>query len=135
MYIYLYIHTYIHTWLENITTEPHAHNISADIVRVWLSGYILQHTYIHTCIHVSKYGPWKVQRHRTGAQRLRIRAFTIHTHFTQTQTHIHIHIHTHVTYIHADMDLGGVPDLQRHRTGAQRRRIGAFTIHSQHKEV
>ena len=28
--------------LENITTEPHAHDISADIVRVWLSGYILQ---------------------------------------------------------------------------------------------
>jgi hypothetical protein len=29
--------------LEDITTEPHAHDISADIVRVWLSGYILQH--------------------------------------------------------------------------------------------
>jgi hypothetical protein len=29
--------------LENITTEPHAHDISADILRVWLSGYILQH--------------------------------------------------------------------------------------------
>jgi hypothetical protein len=28
--------------LEDITTEPHAHDISADIVRVWLSGYILQ---------------------------------------------------------------------------------------------
>ncbi len=28
--------------LENITTEPHAQNISADILRVWLSGYILQ---------------------------------------------------------------------------------------------
>ncbi len=29
--------------LEDITTEPHAHDISADILRVWLSGYILQH--------------------------------------------------------------------------------------------
>ena len=29
--------------LEYITTEPHAHDISADIVRVWLSGYILPH--------------------------------------------------------------------------------------------
>jgi hypothetical protein len=28
--------------LEDITTEPHAHEISADIVRVWLSDYILQ---------------------------------------------------------------------------------------------
>ncbi len=28
--------------LKDITTEPHAHDISADIVRVWLSGYILQ---------------------------------------------------------------------------------------------
>jgi hypothetical protein len=27
-------------WLENITTEPHAQDISADILRVWLSGYI-----------------------------------------------------------------------------------------------
>ena len=37
--------------LENITTEPHAHDISADILRVWLSGYILQHIhiYINTC--------------------------------------------------------------------------------------
>jgi hypothetical protein len=29
--------------LEDITTEPHEHEISADIVRVWLSGFILQH--------------------------------------------------------------------------------------------
>jgi hypothetical protein len=36
--------THTHTLLEDITTEPHAHDISADIVRVWLSGYILQHT-------------------------------------------------------------------------------------------
>jgi hypothetical protein len=28
--------------LENITTEPHAQNISADILRVWLSIYFLQ---------------------------------------------------------------------------------------------
>ncbi len=29
--------------LENTTTEPHAQDFSADILRVWLSGYILQH--------------------------------------------------------------------------------------------
>jgi hypothetical protein len=34
---------YIHALLENMTTEPHAQDISADILRVWLSGYILQH--------------------------------------------------------------------------------------------
>ncbi len=27
--------------LEDITTEPHAQDISADILRMWLSGYIL----------------------------------------------------------------------------------------------
>ena len=30
--------------LENITTEPHAQDISADLLRVWLSGYILEHS-------------------------------------------------------------------------------------------
>ncbi len=41
--------------LENITTEPHAHDISADIVRVWLSGYIIQHTYMQKAhIHAEK---------------------------------------------------------------------------------
>jgi hypothetical protein len=28
--------------LENVTTDPYAQDISADILRVWLSGYILQ---------------------------------------------------------------------------------------------
>jgi hypothetical protein len=37
----------IHTLLENITTETHAQDTSADILRVWLSGYILKHTYTH----------------------------------------------------------------------------------------
>jgi hypothetical protein len=32
--------------LEDITTEPRAHDFSTDIVRVWLSGYILQHALI-----------------------------------------------------------------------------------------
>jgi hypothetical protein len=40
-----------HTWheskqarlLRSATTERHAHDISADIVRTWLSGYKLQH--------------------------------------------------------------------------------------------
>ncbi len=36
---------------ENITTELHAHDISADIVRVWLSGYIRQH-YESVCFTV-----------------------------------------------------------------------------------
>ncbi len=33
----------IHILLEDITTEPHAQDVSADVLRVWLSGYILQH--------------------------------------------------------------------------------------------
>ncbi len=42
-------YTYTHTVGEyNITTEPHAQDISADILHVWLSGYILQHIHIHT---------------------------------------------------------------------------------------
>ncbi len=40
--------------LENITTEPHAHDISADIVRVWLSGYILQQS-MYVCMYVCMY--------------------------------------------------------------------------------
>jgi hypothetical protein len=41
--IYMYM-------LEDITTKPHAQEISADFLRVWLSGYILQHLqqYIYT---------------------------------------------------------------------------------------
>ncbi len=35
--------SHTHKLLEDITTEPHAHDISADIVRVWLSGDILKH--------------------------------------------------------------------------------------------
>jgi hypothetical protein len=35
----LYVCVYV---LEDITTEPHAQDISADILRVWHSGYILQ---------------------------------------------------------------------------------------------
>jgi hypothetical protein len=42
-YIHVCIHIHTYVLLEDITTEPHAHEISADIVRVWLSGYILQH--------------------------------------------------------------------------------------------
>ncbi len=42
MYLCMYMYMYLCV-LENITTEPHAHDISADIVRMWLSGYILQH--------------------------------------------------------------------------------------------
>ncbi len=34
--------------LANVITEPHAHDISADIVRVWLSDCVLQH--IHTYV-------------------------------------------------------------------------------------
>jgi hypothetical protein len=43
---------HVQVLLENITTEPHAQDISADILRVWLSGYILQQVYrqIHTPI-------------------------------------------------------------------------------------
>jgi hypothetical protein len=40
--------------LENITTEPNAHNNSADIVCLWLSGYILQHIYMHVCVMVTR---------------------------------------------------------------------------------
>jgi hypothetical protein len=40
---------YIHTVGESIT-EPHAQDTSADIVRMWLSGYILQ-PYIHTYMY------------------------------------------------------------------------------------
>jgi hypothetical protein len=42
-----FTHTYTYILLENIATKPHAHDISADIVRVWLFGYILQHIYIY----------------------------------------------------------------------------------------
>jgi hypothetical protein len=49
MYVCIYIYIYI--LLEDITTEPHAHDISADIVRVWLSGYILQYIYIYIYIY------------------------------------------------------------------------------------
>jgi hypothetical protein len=54
--MYAHAHIEVHTCvcshtttvLENTTTEPHVHDISADIVRVWLSGYILQQTVIAT---------------------------------------------------------------------------------------
>jgi hypothetical protein len=36
--------------LENTTTEPHAHDISADIMRVRLSGYILQQCACYLCM-------------------------------------------------------------------------------------
>jgi hypothetical protein len=52
IHIYIYIYIYIYKLLENITTEPHAQDISADILRVWLSGYILQHTHTHTYMHM-----------------------------------------------------------------------------------
>jgi hypothetical protein len=44
--------------LEDITTEPHAQDISADILRVWLSGYILQ----HLCYHTRKHMPTAIVR-------------------------------------------------------------------------
>ncbi len=41
--------------LEDITTEPHAHDISADIMRVWLSGYILQqYTYMRALVNANE---------------------------------------------------------------------------------
>jgi hypothetical protein len=83
IYIYIYmickqspgIHVYIHTYiknrvyilrysstclqvqLENITTEPHTQDISADILRVWLSGYILQQVHCGELrfTHIHKY--------------------------------------------------------------------------------
>jgi hypothetical protein len=46
--------------LENITPEPHTQDISADVLRVWLSGYTLQQydTYIdiHTHSHARYVG-------------------------------------------------------------------------------
>ncbi len=38
--------------LEDVTTEPHAQDISADILRVWLSGYILQQRYRPGCVFI-----------------------------------------------------------------------------------
>ncbi len=40
--------------LENITTEPHAQDISADALRVWLSGYILQQC-MYECMIICMY--------------------------------------------------------------------------------
>ncbi len=43
--------------LEDVTTEPHAQEISADIVRVWLSGYILQQQMcVCVCVCVRTHG-------------------------------------------------------------------------------
>jgi hypothetical protein len=40
--IYRCLSSYVYL-LDNITTEPYAHDISVDIVRVWPCGYIPQH--------------------------------------------------------------------------------------------
>jgi hypothetical protein len=46
----MHAHAYV---LEDITTEPHAQEISADILRVWLSGYILQqYVFVIMCLFV-----------------------------------------------------------------------------------
>jgi hypothetical protein len=44
MYVFVYdLYALVCMYGGELTTEPHAHDISTDIVRVWLSGYILQH--------------------------------------------------------------------------------------------
>ena len=53
MYVCMYVCMQAHApLLENITTEPHAQDISADIMRLWLSGYILQYIYIYIYIYI-----------------------------------------------------------------------------------
>ncbi len=52
MYMYMCVYMCVYM-LENITTEPHAQDISTDILHAWLSGYILQqyiYTYIRNCL-------------------------------------------------------------------------------------
>ncbi len=49
-YVCMYVYTHV-CMLENITTETRSQDISADILRVWLSGYILQQCmYIYICV-------------------------------------------------------------------------------------
>ena len=39
--VYIHMPCFHENVLDSITTEPHAHDIGADFVRVWLSGHIL----------------------------------------------------------------------------------------------
>jgi hypothetical protein len=41
VYVYVYEYMYVHVQ-ENIINKPHAHDISADILPVWLRGFTLQ---------------------------------------------------------------------------------------------
>ncbi len=90
--------------LENITTGPHAHEISADIVRVWLSGCILQqyvyvYVYLHinaficmyTCISIHTYIHMQVQEGNNSEQLCR-RVIGI---FICICTHAYPYIHTY----------------------------------------
>jgi hypothetical protein len=70
--------------LENITTEPHVHGISADVVRVWLSGYILQQ---YVCMHM------RVYTHGTCAC-LHFRAHAMVLYMRYIHKHAQARIHT-----------------------------------------
>ncbi len=48
--------------LEDITTEPHAQDISADILRVWLSDYILRHKHTWHVAHFHAQDKWLPMR-------------------------------------------------------------------------
>jgi hypothetical protein len=98
MYVCMYLCMYV-CMLEHITTEPHVHEISADIVRVWLSRYILQQCTLQTtvCSRASTYKPRGI-RHVCICVSMYIHAHRdgqtcVHTFFLDTRACIIPHIY------------------------------------------